>query len=108
MNKLRERLTHHLITHFALKTTDQNFYNEADRIFEVLGLRWIPVEERVPVEDQTQVLVLEAVAGWVVQKVATYRCGEFICNSTYEELFVTHWMPLLPAPENTPVESRSK
>jgi hypothetical protein len=55
--------------------------------------RWVPVSERLPKPGETVLMLMDGidpVSGW-------YENGHF--HNAYDTLYVTHWMPLPPGPE---------
>jgi hypothetical protein len=55
--------------------------------------RWVPVGERLPKPGETVLMLMDGidpVSGW-------YENGHF--HNAYDTLYVTHWMPLPPGPE---------
>lgn len=65
--------------------------------------RWIPVEERLPEEENAQVLMTDG-AGWYISSrnnmVRFLDCeGIFIPGKAGAGVKVTHWMPLPKAPK---------
>lgn len=70
---------------------------------EVQQMRWIPVEERLPEEENAQVLMTDG-EGWYIssrnEMVRLLDCeGIFIPGKAGAGVKVTHWMPLPKVPK---------
>ena len=70
---------------------------------EVQQMRWIPVEERLPEEENAQVLMTDG-EGWYIssrnEMVRLLDCeGIFIPGKAGAGVKVTHWMPLPQPPK---------
>jgi hypothetical protein len=61
------------------------------------GRRWIPVEERLPEQNEPVLIYTEMIGRHVA---SIDEEGEWFCDYGGEWLFpnVTHWMPLPPEP----------
>ena len=64
--------------------------------------RWIPVEERLPEQENTQVLMMDGECHYISSRNNMVRfldCeGIFIPGKAGAGVKVTHWMPLPPGP----------
>jgi hypothetical protein len=75
---------------------------------EVMGLesmiKWIPVSERLPEEDNRYLIVYSRVIKGELGMSRIYVSDYDACNSKWINLFndvkVTHWLPLPPLPED--------
>ena len=69
---------------------------------EVQQMRWIPVEERLPEQENTQVLMTDGECHYISSRNNMVRfldCeGIFIPGKAGAGVKVTHWMPLPPGP----------
>ena len=69
---------------------------------EVQQMRWIPVEERLPEQENTQVLMTDGECHYISSRNNMVRfldCeGIFIPGKAGAGVKVTHWMPLPPSP----------
>ena len=70
---------------------------------EVQQMRWIPVEERLPQQENTQVLMTDGECHYISSRNNMVRfldCeGIFIPGKAGAGIKVTHWMPLPKAPK---------
>lgn len=70
---------------------------------EVQQMRWIPVEERLPEQENTQVLMTDGECHYISSRNNMVRfldCeGIFIPGKAGAGVKVTHWMPLPKAPK---------
>ena len=70
---------------------------------EVQQMRWIPVEERLPEQENTQVLMTDGECHYISSRNNMVRfldCeGIFIPGKAGAGVKVTHWMPLPSAPK---------
>lgn len=70
---------------------------------EVQQMRWIPVEERLPEQENTQVLMTDGECHYIFSRNNMVRfldCeGIFIPGKAGAGVKVTHWMPLPKAPK---------
>ena len=70
---------------------------------EVQKMRWIPVEERLPEQENTQVLMTDGECHYISSRNNMVRfldCeGIFIPGKAGAGVKVTHWMPLPKAPK---------
>ena len=73
---------------------------------EVQQMRWIPVEERLPEQENTQVLMTDGECHYISSRNNMVRfldCeGIFIPGKAGAGVKVTHWMPLPSAPKEEP------
>ena len=69
---------------------------------EVQKMRWIPVEERLPEQENTQVLMTDGECHYISSRNNMVRfldCeGIFIPGKAGAGVKATHWMPLPPGP----------
>ena len=77
---------------------------ENDRLKEeVQQMRWIPVEERLPEQENTQVLMTDGECHYISSRNNMVRfldCeGIFIPGKAGAGVKVTHWMPLPAVPK---------
>ena len=70
---------------------------------EVQQMQWIPVEERLPEQENTQVLMTDGECHYISSRNNMVRfldCeGIFIPGKAGAGVKVTHWMPLPPSPQ---------
>ena len=75
---------------------------------EVRQMRWIPVEERLPEQENTQVLMTDGECHYISSRNNMVRfldCeGIFIPGKAGAGVKVTHWMPLPSAPKEETYE----
>lgn len=73
---------------------------------EVQVMRWIPVEERLPEQENTQVLMTDGECHYISSRNNMVRfldCeGIFIPGKAGAGVRVTHWMPLPSQPKEEP------
>ena len=75
---------------------------------EVQKMRWIPVEERLPEQENTQVLMTDGECHYISSRNNMVRfldCeGIFIPGKAGAGVKVTHWMPLPATPKEETYE----